>query len=205
MKMLFTNNLTFHALGVLNHGRNRFTLYRTFGNVKVDSNLAVHVWLIELQQEIDEKGILPGTIYNQMDGGSENANKLMFGVAELLIAKGLCQKVVLTRLPPGHTHEDIDAKYGVIWKRFRNDHVTTPQSAARKFKEAFKSASDCKGLKVEVTDIFVVPDYWSYIVPHIDKNLSRAFKEEWTQLQWSFEKVPVSEFYPLGISKTSPI
>ena len=35
----------------------------------------------------------------------------MFGICELLVARGLIRKLVLTRLPVGHTHEDIDAKF----------------------------------------------------------------------------------------------
>ena len=50
----------------------------------------------------------------QLDGGCENANKALLGILELLVIKRLVRVVWCTRLPPGHTHEDIDAVFGVI-------------------------------------------------------------------------------------------
>ena len=45
-----------------------------------------------------------------------NANKLVLVVLSFLLAKrvGGLQKIVLTRLPVGHTHEDIDGIFGRI-------------------------------------------------------------------------------------------
>jgi hypothetical protein len=41
----------------------------------------------------------------QIDGGSENANASTLALAEYLVYRRLTRKVVITRLPPGHTHE----------------------------------------------------------------------------------------------------
>ena len=49
-------------------------------------------------------------LYYQIDGGSENTAKIMLGVAELLVARRIVGHLELTRIPVGHTHEDIDAK-----------------------------------------------------------------------------------------------
>ena len=88
-------------------GRARFVVYRHFENYSKHAakNLAVHAWLSELQREKDERGSLPPVLYHQIDGGKENANSLTIAVAEWLVLKGLCRKVVITRLPVGHTHE----------------------------------------------------------------------------------------------------
>lgn len=37
---------------------------------------------------------------------------------EYLVAKKFCPLIVLTRLPVGHTHEDIDSRFGKIWVSF---------------------------------------------------------------------------------------
>jgi len=103
-------------------------------------------------------------------------------------------------LPPGHTHEDIDSKFGVIWLRFRNKHISSPQEAATLFQEAF--LREDRSLPVEVIDIFAVPDYWNYMVPFLNPNIGRAFKEEWTQLQWTFEAVDRTLEFPLGVKTT---
>ena len=50
-----------------------------------------------------DKGKLPPTPFHQIEGGSENANLVILAMSFLLVVKGLTQRVVLTRLPPGHT------------------------------------------------------------------------------------------------------
>lgn len=118
----FKKKVACHLQGIIAHGHS-FTVYRTFTNIKADSNLAIHVWLLELEGLFERNGNkLPDVLFHQIDGGSENANRAQLAIAELLVAKGLCKKVVLTRLPPGHTHEDIDAKFGSIWTKFRFVH-----------------------------------------------------------------------------------
>ena len=51
--------------------------------------------------------------------GTENSNKI--------IALGLVEIIYYTRLPVGHTHEDIDAKFAKIWKYMRLKSVLTPK------------------------------------------------------------------------------
>jgi hypothetical protein len=51
----------------------------------------------------------------QVDGGSENANKTVLAMCELLTQRGICETLVLTRLPTGHTHSDIDGTFGHLW------------------------------------------------------------------------------------------
>ena len=76
------------------------------GNIQGGFNGAIYCWLVELEKEmLGNNGRLPDTVYHQIDGGSENANWETLGFGELLVAKGLTKKVVITRLPVGHTHE----------------------------------------------------------------------------------------------------
>ena len=60
---------------------------------------------------LDERfgGKLPETIFIQIDGGPENATKTLLAVCALIVHKQLggCKQIILTRLPVGHTHEDI--------------------------------------------------------------------------------------------------
>ena len=39
----------------------------------------------------------------------------MLAMCELLVQKGICETLVLTRLPTGHTHSDIDGTFGHLW------------------------------------------------------------------------------------------
>jgi hypothetical protein len=90
---------------------------------------------------------LPPTLFYQIDGGSENIAKSVLAMCELLVARRTFKKVVLARLPVGHTHEDIDSKFAKIWKAIRNQHVLTPQQ----YKTAINKALENKRLFCEVS------------------------------------------------------
>ena len=197
----FSHKLKCHLQGVIVHGK-RFQIYRTYNNISGGANCAIHVWLLELEKEFRKFNRLPDTLFHQIDGGAENANKACLAIAELIVAKRLTKKIVITRLPPGHTHEDIDSKFGVIWTRFRNCHVRTPQEAERLFRQAFKSHDKGEKLFFDIKDVFVVPDYWYYLKPFIKPKFGKSFKEEWTQLQWTFEAIEPSPQFPLGVKVT---
>ena len=114
-QQLVGHPLKVYLQGVISHGRSQFYMFRHFGNLgKGGTNVAVHSWLRALELEMEHNnGKLPDTVYHQVDGGPENANLVTIAIAEILVHRGYTKKVVLTRLPVGHTHEDIDARFGV--------------------------------------------------------------------------------------------
>jgi hypothetical protein len=65
---------------------------------------------MQLSRFYDTHKYFPEVIYFQVDGGPENANVCVLAFCELLVALRMAGKVILTRLPVGHTHEDIDAR-----------------------------------------------------------------------------------------------
>jgi hypothetical protein len=98
-------------------------------------------------------------------------------------------------------YKDIDSKFGVIWKAFRDRSVLSPQAAKGVFMGAFNKSS--ASLPTHVVDVFVVPDYCAYLAGCMDSQFARYAKQEWTQLQFIFEAVEKNkETYPLGV-KTS--
>lgn len=133
-------------------------------------------------------GALPPTVYFQIDGGSENANKYTLAICELLIARRLCRRIILTRLPVGHTHDDIDAKFGKLWVGFRCAHIFTPQvqyiivccsciywqylHSIQEFERKMRQVLGKEQLPFKVVDVFVVPDYKKLLKKCIDKDLS---------------------------------
>ena len=124
----------------------------------------------------------PDVVYYQVDGGSENATKAVLGIAELIVARGLCKRIVVTRLPVGHTHEDIDSKFSFIWKRIRNCFVLTPM----KYKTTIEQILPSQRIKCTCIVIFIVPNYVKYITPFMDNQFGRNAKsvggKDWTQL-----------------------
>jgi len=187
-----------HLTGVLIHGYN-LQLYRNFDNVSKGADLTIFCFLSALQTwRAANKGRWPEEIYLQVDGASDNANKYVLGMCELLVAKKMAKKVVFSRLPVGHTHGDIDACFGHLWKFLRAKVCVTVGGYQAMLDEKFKNAK----LAAKVIDVYVVPDYMAFLEDCIDEKLSNLHKEENTQLQWKFESVPVSFQYPLGV-KTS--
>ena len=55
---------------------------------------------------------------------------------------------------------------------------------------------------VKIEDIFALPDYLSYFQPFVDPELSNYSKGSNTQLQFIFEAVTPSEFFPHGVKTT---
>ena len=50
----------------------------------------------------------------------------MFGLCEFLVEQKVFDRIELSRLPVGHTHEDIDAMFGTIWTRLRSKTMLSP-------------------------------------------------------------------------------
>ena len=120
-------------------------------------------------------------------------------MCELLVIRGLTKRIVLTRLPVGHTHEDIDARFALIWKRAQLAHLLTISQYSRM---AISATSVNCPFPSNVIDIYAVPDYDFHLRPCIDKKFGRYAKEEVTQLQFIFEAVEPNNFFPFGVKST---
>ena len=85
----FSSPLLQHLLAVMEHGQ-EIVVYRTFHNIKNDSNLAIHCLLTQLEERMKRSpnNKLPDNVYIQIDGGAENANKEVLAFCELLVATG---------------------------------------------------------------------------------------------------------------------
>ena len=116
-------------------------------------------------------GKLPHTIYIQIDGGSENANKLTLALMNLIVSRAAklgCYQLILTRLPPGHTHEDCDAQFGVIWTATRNKPILTPNEYKVLIEECLGGS-----IPVRVVDIYNVPNYNDWFADCMDPDFKK--------------------------------
>ena len=95
----------------------------------------------------------------------------------------------------GHTHEDCDAIFGVLWKLSRAQHILTPDQYKQLMYDALSKAST----PVHVEDILVTPNYVDLLDSCIDPELEYFTKNEDTQLQWRFKSVEVCSDYPFGV------
>lgn len=185
-----------HLQLTIEHGQ-RIDVYRTLGNIKNDRNPAIHSLLLQLEKRLANFGFLPPTLYIQVDGGPENANETLLAFLALIVARrlGNLQRIVLTRLPVGHTHEDGDGLFGNLWKATRNQSVFSPEHYKALIEQTFKKDNmDCF-----VHDIIVTPDYFEIIKDCVDPSLSHLWKLEYTKLQWIFNAVEPDEKHRFGV------
>ena len=69
-------------------------MFRTFHTLQNGGNAAIHSLLMTLEERARlNNGRLQHVLFLQVDGGSENSTKITLALCELLIAKGLCNKV----------------------------------------------------------------------------------------------------------------
>jgi hypothetical protein len=154
--------------------------------------------LAELESWRLKYGNYPQELYIQLDGGSENANQYVLGLLELLAIKRVSSTIYFSRLPVGHTHEDIDACFALIWSCFRNQPCATLQM----YKKIIEEKLGQSKLQAKVVDVMVIPDYKGLLEGHIDSSLSRLHKEGHTQHQWRFQAVIPTIHFPLGCKTT---
>jgi len=121
---------------------------------------------------------------------------------------------------------DIDGKFGRIWKLLKMCFVNSPDDFIATIKKAFTTgkvgASDNiraeldrlgVGRKVKIFELFAIPDNQKHFNLALAMDaysicISQCFKQEWTQLQWTFEEIETGDDpelqlrYPNGVRVT---
>lgn len=193
----FSSPIPQHIIGVKEHGHGA-TFYRTFGTVTKGADITIYCILRKIEEWYRRNKKYPTKIYIQIDGATDNANRYLFGMLELLVSKKIAKSIVLTRLPVGHTHEDIDALFGTIYNSFKN----SPAETLSKYKNVINNAFKKIGFNTKVEDVYCIPNYKDFINDCIDTNISHMHRLEETQLQWRFESVKPDIFFPHGVKTT---
>jgi hypothetical protein len=94
-------------------------LYITDERTKKGTNFNILCLLHTLLAEWDARGgKLPTHLYIQLDSAGDNKSKTMMRFCEWLVKSGVFLKVKVCMLPVGHTHEDIDAGFGRLNRKF---------------------------------------------------------------------------------------
>ena len=118
---MFSSPLEHHLAGVKVHGKG-VTFYPIIDTIHKGANLSIYIILSELMKFYEENGeTWPEELYLQIDGGAEFANKAVLALCELRVVKRMARVLTLTRLPTGHTHEDIDGNLSSVVYLF--DHI----------------------------------------------------------------------------------
>ena len=105
------------------HGISR-TFYRVFPHVKAGANLACES---RMDYCLTNDKPFPRVFFLQIDGGPENTAKTFYALCEHLVREGVFDRIEVARLPVGHTHEDIDAMFGVLWRAAQGKTLISPE------------------------------------------------------------------------------
>lgn len=193
----FGNSLNQGITGVKEHGFG-LTIYRTAGTVKKGSDFTMYCILSQLEHWFIRHRRFPEELFIQLDGGAENANKYLLTLLELLVSRRMVRVVYFTRLPTGHTHEDIDACFAHIWSTFRGSPCLTLQEYKDRILSSFQDSKIAASMK----DVMVIPAYSKCLEPCLDSKIANLHKGQQTQHCWRFEAVAISSHFKFGCKTT---
>ena len=170
--------------GAISHGTNETTFYLSTPNVFTGASYTIHCILSELRKLYIKNGRKPlRKLFIEIDGASDNVAKAVVAAIEHLVFKKFCPFIVLARLPVGHTHEDIDSRFGKLWTYIRDRHVYTFDGFCSIIKEAFGNSNN-----VFVQPTFAILDYKAYYDQFIDKHLVDKYSRmDFTQLYFKVQ------------------
>jgi hypothetical protein len=103
-----------HLMGILNHGRQPMAV-TYLPNVKQGNNVTIDCLHYALVHQLQQEGVTPETLYTQLDNTTKQCKSRYFlGYCAYLVHLGVVKDVVISFLPVGHTHEDIDQLFSRI-------------------------------------------------------------------------------------------
>ena len=114
-----------HLMGVLVHGRDTYT-FTVPGHLAQGNNVTIQsLWkvLVDIKQK---EGKLPPVLYLQLDNTAKQCKShYLFGFLGLLIKEDVFEKIIVSFLPVGHTHEDIDQLFSRHTLTYTVPHIHT--------------------------------------------------------------------------------
>ena len=97
-----------YIMGVISHGRGT-KCYLVPGHFKQGTNVVLDIIIRTLIGMKGDGQNIPKIIYLQLDNTcKQNKNKFLLGMCGYLVYIGVTDRIVISFLPKGHTHEDID-------------------------------------------------------------------------------------------------
>lgn len=92
-----------------------------------DANMLLHCVLLELEAQLVARGKLPPHFCIQMDKGPENSNHTTLCMMAILVSRKVFKSVLITYSSNGHSHNDQDGVFAIIWEFIQDKNIFTPQ------------------------------------------------------------------------------
>ena len=126
-----------YAYGVLSHGRKAYT-YLLPGHVRQGHDVTIDILWRVLCDTHHNEGKLPPVLLLQLDNTTkQNKGRYLFAFLALLVHHNIFDKIVVSFLPVGHTHEDIDQMFSRFAEYLRCHCALSPDEMARCMRSAF--------------------------------------------------------------------
>jgi hypothetical protein len=156
-----------HMYGVMVHGIGTWA-YVYHDSVRQGNNVTCDV-LFRTLEAIEAAGrTLPDTLYLQLDNTvKQNKSKYLMSYLAWLVDTGVFKRIVVSFLPVGHTHEDIDQLFSRIAVLLRQRNARSRRELADVIQEAYHK----EGLVNNCPSVFAVESVinWSdFIEPYLN-------------------------------------
>ena len=130
--------LGLHVFGAISHGRKAY-IYSVLDTVKLGSNATIEVLHRVLLDTLATEAQLPPKLFLQLDNTVRQCkNRYVMGYLAYLVHLGVFEEIVVSFLPVGHTHEDIDQIFGCISKYLAAHDAPSTVSFAEACRQAVK-------------------------------------------------------------------
>ena len=119
-----------HNMGAISHGRQAFCFLAN-DSMQMGSNATIEVLHRVCMITLEQEGCLPPHLFLQLDNTTRQCkSQYVKGYCATLVACKVFEKITITYLPVGHTHEDIDQMFSVFSNKLRVANVFTRRELA---------------------------------------------------------------------------
>ena len=127
-----------HLIGVLVHGRGSY-VYTCPPHLAQGNNITVQALWDTIVKIKTKNGKLPPVLFLQLDNTTKSCKgRYLMAFLALLVEHNVFKKIVLSFLPVGHTHEDIDQFFSCISRTLRFYDAHSRLSLAHCIKRSFR-------------------------------------------------------------------
>ena len=160
------HNLNVKLMGVIAHGVGSW-VFTHLDHVRAGANATLDC-LIRVLQEVHHArgGKLPPKLYLQLDNTAKQCkNKYVMALLALLVEHGVFREIVVSFLPVGHTHEDIDQMFSRFAIGLRKTDVLSRLGMAEILKRSYHNRA---GDPVQVAHLDRFTNFSDWMRPYIN-------------------------------------
>jgi len=144
-----------HNMGVLSHGRQPFS-FLCNDSMKQGTNVSVEALHRVLLHTKKQEGKLPPNLFLQLDNTCKQCkSQYMLGYLGSLLDSNVFARIIVSFLPVGHTHEDIDQMFSAFSKFLKFTNAFCREDLAEVVRKAFQSKAYKHPIHVELMDSIV--------------------------------------------------